>query len=232
MHWLIVGGGAIGTALGRTLSEQGDSADLVSTSDQNGLPDGVTHQQLDSWEWANVHQCISDLNQLPDRVVTTCGLLWQGEQQPEKRLEDLTPEHLINSLNANTLAPMAVLQALTRRLQRQSRLQALVLTAKVGSISDNRLGGWYSYRATKAATNMLIRTTAIEWARRFPDCAVGAYHPGTTISDLSSPFQARVPEGQLKSAADAAQCLCATMSKVSPATTGQFWNWDGSTLLW
>lgn len=232
MHWLIVGGGAIGTALSHVLSDQGDSADLVSTSARGELPAGVTHQRLDSWDWADVHQRISDLSQLPDRIVTTCGLLWQGEQQPEKRLEDLTPEHLVNSLNANTLAPMAVLQALTRRMQRQSKLQALVLTAKVGSISDNRLGGWYSYRATKAATNMLVRTTAIEWARRFPGCAVGAYHPGTTVSDLSSPFQARVPEGQLKSAEEAAQCLWSTMAKVSPDTTGQFWNWDGSPLPW
>ena len=231
MHWLIIGGGGIGTALARHCLDQGDSVDLL-TRHSDITRDGITVHPLSDWNWSTVYQTVANLEPMPDRLVSTCGLLWSDHQQPEKRLEDLQPDNLEASFRANTLAPMAAVKALSERLGRQSTLKALVLTAKVAGISDNHLGGWYAYRATKAATNMLVRTTAIEWQRRFPQTAIGAYHPGTTDTSLSSPFQARVPAQQLKSPEAAATCLSEVMARLTPETTGRFWHWDGSELPW
>lgn len=231
MHWLILGGGGIGRALTKHCCENGDTVELLTCHPATS-PDGTRTIKLSAWDWAEITSAITELERQPDRFVSTCGLLWSDHQQPEKRLEDLSPENLEASFRANTLAPMAALTALTKRLDRRSHLKALVLTAKVAGISDNQLGGWYAYRATKAATNMLVRTTAIEWQRRFPDSAIGAYHPGTTDTALSSPFQGRVPAHQLKSPDAAATCLAQVMDRLRPENTGQFWHWDGSQLPW
>lgn len=231
MHWLILGGGGIGSAIVQQCLRNGDTVDLV-TQQTKSAHDPATVHQISSWDWASVEHTITSLPQLPDCFVSTCGLLWSHSQRPEKRLEDLGADTLEASFRANTLAPMAAVKALSQRLDRQSRLKALVLTAKIAGISDNHLGGWYAYRATKAATNMLVRTTAIEWQRRFPNATIGCYHPGTTDTELSSPFQARVPSDQLKSPEAAAEHLIAMMARLTPETTGRFWHWDGSELPW
>ena len=231
MHWLILGGGGIGTALAHRCCNTGDTVDLLTRRSIPGA-NGLNIRHLDTWDWHAVTAALAELDRPPDRFVSTCGLLWSDHQQPEKRLEDLSPDNLEASFQANTLAPMAAVTALSRHLTPRSPLKALILTAKVAGISDNHLGGWYAYRATKAATNMLVRTTAIEWQRRFPAATIGAYHPGTTDTELSAPFQARVPAHQLKSAAEAAACLEEVMARLTPETSGRFWHWDGSQLPW
>ncbi len=107
-----------------------------------------------------------------------------------------------------------------------------VLSAKVGSIADNRLGGWYSYRASKAALNMLVRTTAIEWQHRLPNATVLALHPGTTDSRLSRPFQQRLPPGQLHSPTRTGEALSRIIDSAEPEVSGRFYSWDGSLLPW
>ncbi|WP_144244280.1 hypothetical protein [Nitrincola sp. A-D6] len=115
-------------------------------------------------------------------------------------------------------------------MKRDTVLRFMSISAKVGSISDNRLGGWYAYRTSKAALNMLVKTTAIEWQRRFPLSALATYHPGTTDSGLSEPFQQRVPDGQLKTPEEAAHCLVAVIDSLVPEASGQLLSWEGNTL--
>jgi len=102
----------------------------------------------------------------------------------------------------------------------------------VGSIGDNQLGGWYAYRAAKAAQNQLLRTLALEWARRKPNGCVSLLHPGTTATGLSAPFQAGVPPDRLFSPERAAQQLLDVLAVLGPQQTGQFWAWDGQQIAW
>lgn len=227
MNWLILGGGGIGSALLEAVTARGHEAIVLSRQGPLNQP-----PRLNSASWQDIQHAIFNLPQLPDYFVSTSGLLWTPEQGPEKRLSELNPEHLWRSVQANTLAPMAALSALQQRMNRQSKLRALVLTAKVGSISDNQLGGWYSYRASKAMTNMLLKNTAIEWQRQHPQASLGAYHPGTTDTQLSQPFQSRVPSAQLKTPAAAAACLIEVITALTPETSGRFWHWDGTELPW
>lgn len=232
MHTLVVGQGGIGAAAATEAVQRGDQVTVV-TRHKPGIPGAHTNLTVNDWSWNALTAVMKQLDSRPEQVVIALGQLWTPDHQPEKRIEDLSADSLMQSVSANTLAPMAVLHALTGQMKRADSLKALVITAKVASITDNRLGGWYGYRAAKAATNMLIKTTAIEWQRRFPNSALAAYHPGTTDSDLSRPFQKRVPEHQLKSAEEAAHCLWQVMDhQVSPAASGRFWSWDGSELPW
>ncbi|MFY0665220.1 MAG: SDR family NAD(P)-dependent oxidoreductase [Natronospirillum sp.] len=232
MSTWIVGGGAIGRAAATKARQTDTNVYMVSSQTKPQLPSGITHQRTTDWHWHSVQTALNSLP-LPTRVVVATGMLSNGEQRPEKRVEDVKPDALLAAFQANTLLPMAVLQHLTSRLSRQDKMQALVVSAKVGSIQDNRLGGWYAYRASKAAINMLVKTTAVEWQRRFPLAAVGSYHPGTTDSPLSQPFQAGLPAGQLKTPSEAAEHLWHVLTKLNTAeASGQFWNWDGTVLPW
>lgn len=116
---------------------------------------------------------------------------------PEKRLEDFDPIAMQALFESNTIIPMLWLQHLAKLANGKQPCIINILSARVGSISDNSLGGWYSYRASKAALNMLIKTAAIEYARRAKNVKLIAFHPGTTDTELSKPFQANMPNGKL-----------------------------------
>lgn len=106
------------------------------------------------------------------------------------------------------------------------------ISAKVGSIGDNRLGGWYGYRASKAALNMLIKTASLEYARRSPNTILVLLHPGTTDTRLSQPFQRGVPPEKLFPVSRTVAQLMAVMEGLTPADSGEFFSWDGSRLPW
>ena len=226
---LVLGGGSIGSAVAQVKSEGGAAVTLVTRTKQ-ALPSSIEQRIISSWEWDNVIAMLQSLT-LPDEVIVTNGLLWSDTQMPEKRTEALTQEALLASFSANVLVTAACLQHFSGCLKRDSAFKFLAVSAKIGSISDNRLGGWYAYRASKAALNMLVKTTAIEWQRRFPMAALATYHPGTTDSGLSKPFQQRVPDSQLKTPEQAARCLVDVLdTNVTPEDSGDLWNWDGNKL--
>ncbi|MCL1065874.1 SDR family NAD(P)-dependent oxidoreductase [Shewanella olleyana] len=151
---------------------------------------------------------------------------------PEKRLEDINPESMQALFNSNAIVPMLWLQNLVNVLKGKQQCVISVLSARVGSISDNHLGGWYSYRATKSALNMLIKTCAIEYARRAKNCKLIAFHPGTTDTDLSKPFQANVPEGKLFTAEFVAKQLLGIHQELTFDCEAEFLDWQGKTITW
>lgn len=163
----------------------------------------------------------------PRLVIVATGLLHDGGLQPEKRLADLDPERLARTFAVNTIGPALLLKHFGPKLPRDGKSVIAVLTARVGSIADNRKGGWYGYRASKAAANQLVRTAAIELAVRRPDCACVALHPGTVDTALSAPFQRGVPEGQLFTPDAAAARLLSVIDGLTGADTGRFFAWDG-----
>ncbi len=161
-------------------------------------------------------------------LINAAGLLHAPGMQPEKKLGDLNQAQLLASFSANAIGPALLLRHFSPLLARQRAL-LVMLSAKVGSIGDNRLGGWYSYRASKAALNMLLATAAIELRRSQPHTVVVALHPGTVNTGLSAPFRG----GEIgRPPALAAAQMLATLDVLTPADSGAFVAWDGQRLPW
>lgn len=164
-----------------------------------------------------------------DLVMVTSGILWHGEALlPEKSMRDLSAEKLARLFAINTTGPALVAKHFLPRMRRKSRTVFAALSARVGSIGDNRLGGWYSYRASKAALNMLLKSLSIEHARRFPESVVAGLHPGTVDTDLSRPFISRAPADRVFTAETSARHLLGVVSKLVPEDSGGVFAWDGS----
>lgn len=167
------------------------------------------------------------------RLSINCvGLLHNETMQPEKRLADLDVETLLQSYRVNALGHALVYKHTAPILPRRGRVVIASLSARVGSIEDNRLGGWYGYRSSKAAQNMLTRTAAIELKRRNPETICVALHPGTTETELSRPFRAGVPAQKLFSPERAARALLEVLAGLSAEDSGTFFAWDGSKIPW
>ncbi|SDH97207.1 NAD(P)-dependent dehydrogenase, short-chain alcohol dehydrogenase family [Pseudomonas flavescens] len=164
-------------------------------------------------------------------VISTLGILHQDGAKAEKSLSQLTLASLQASFATNTLAPILLLKHLLPLLRKQPATFA-ALSARVGSIGDNRLGGWYSYRASKAALNQLLHTASIELKRLNPASTVLAIHPGTTDTQLSEPFQAKVPEGQLFEPAFSADRIIEMIGAHGADDSGSFWAWDNKPIVW
>lgn len=234
---LVVGSGGIGRALLEALRQRAPELQLAATQrpgSSTPLPAGVTRVALDLTDDASLAALPAQLAQLPPLrlVINTAGLLHEGALQPEKRLARITRQNLERSFAVNAYGPILLAQALDPLLQRNLPLHFASLSARVGSIGDNHLGGWYAYRAAKAAQNQLLRTLALEWQRRLPLACVCLLHPGTTATPLSQPFQATVPEGRLFTPERAAGQLLEVIASLTPQQSGSFWAWDGTPIPW
>jgi NAD(P)-dependent dehydrogenase (short-subunit alcohol dehydrogenase family) len=168
-----------------------------------------------------------------DLLINCAGLLHDGQQvAPERRLDELNPYALHRSFAVNALGPALVIKHFRSLLQQAAQPVVANLSARVGSITDNRLGGWYAYRASKAAQNMLTRCMAIELGRGSRPVTVVALHPGTVDTDLSRPFQRNVPTGKLFGTDQAVDQLLAVIDRLTPSDSGRFFAWDGSEIPW
>lgn len=165
----------------------------------------------------------------PTDIFICHGLLQQDNVKAEKTIRQLDEQAALKSWWVNYLLPALHLQATFSYLQTHS-CRVLVLSAKVGSITDNTLGGWYSYRSAKAALNMLVKTTAIELMRNKSPALLCALHPGTTTSLLSAPFVRNLPAGQLQNPIQTAERLWQVASNLLPEQHGKLLHWDGSVL--
>jgi len=163
-----------------------------------------------------------------DLVIVATGVLHDALAQPEKRWEQLSGEALAHLFAVNAIGPALCARHFLPLLRTDAKAVFAALSARVGSIADNRAGGWYGYRASKAALNQLLKTFALELARRRPRAVCIGLHPGTVDTPLSLPFQPRVPEGRLFTPARAAACLLEVIDRVGPAESGQVFAWDGS----
>jgi NAD(P)-dependent dehydrogenase (short-subunit alcohol dehydrogenase family) len=161
-------------------------------------------------------------------IINAAGLLHSGHVMPEKKLGDLSYALLDATFRANTFGPALVLRHFTPLLDAQRGVLAL-LSAKVGSIDDNRLGGWYSYRASKAALNMLLKTAAIEVRRSNPQAVLVSLHPGTVNTGLSKPFKG---EQIGRPAPDATCDMLNVLARLTPGDTGGFFSYTGERLPW
>ena len=164
-----------------------------------------------------------------DGMLVLAGLLHDERTGlwPEKRLADIQPEHFAASFAVNATGPALMIKHFSDLMTHGDRAVLASISARVGSISDNGYGGWYGYRASKAAQNQLTRTAAIELARKSKRLICVGLHPGTVDTDLSEPFQKRVPEKQLQTPIQAAKHLLGVVAQLSPEDTGQLFDWAG-----
>ncbi len=165
-------------------------------------------------------------------VINCVGILHEGEMQPEKSLRQINSENLMRYFQVNSIGGILLAKHLQPLFTHKEKNVFACISAKIGSIGDNRLGGWYGYRASKAALNMFIRTTAIEYSRRCPKTIVVTLHPGTTDTNLSQPFQRNVPPEKLFPIDRTVQQLLSVISNLKPEDSGEFFSWDGSRLPW
>jgi NAD(P)-dependent dehydrogenase (short-subunit alcohol dehydrogenase family) len=230
---LIFGSGGIGSALAKRCCQQ-DSVATVTLVWQHNAPTvdepKLTAVQADVFNEQQLGELLT-LHQ-PDFVISTLGTLHTDEQQPEKRLADFEADWFIDSHAVNAAAAVTIAKAIDGHTRRRDRMTFAVLSARVGSITDNRSGGWFSYRSSKASLNMAIKTVAIEWRRTRPlHCAL-LLHPGTVKTPLSAPFSHSTPPEKLFSTEQSADYLLAQLAAATPANSGQFLAWDGSIIPW
>ncbi len=163
-------------------------------------------------------------------LIDATGFLHGGGFSPEKNLRQLDPAHLAQSFAINAIGPALLMKHFLPLLPREGKSVFATLSAKVGSIGDNQLGGWYGYRASKAALNQFVRSAAIELRRRQPEAICVALHPGTVGTDLSSPFAKAGLDVQTP--AVAAERLLRVIGNLTPADSGGFLDYRGQTLPW
>ena len=161
-------------------------------------------------------------------IINTIGILHSEQWMPEKKLDDLNSDQLAEMFNTNTIGPALTIRYFSKLLDPKHGVMA-TLSAKVGSIEDNRLGGWYSYRASKAALNMIIKTASIELARTKPNIALIALHPGTVNSGLSQPFRGQqIGRDPLEAVSD----MFHVLENVNKEDSGSFLTYSGKKLPW
>jgi NAD(P)-dependent dehydrogenase (short-subunit alcohol dehydrogenase family) len=165
----------------------------------------------------------------PQWVIVATGVLTLPDGTgPERTFKRLDPAVMAEVLALNTIGPALVAKHMLAIMPRGRPFTFAALSARVGSISDNRLGGWHSYRASKAALNMLLRNFALEMARTHPEGVVVGLHPGTVDSALSAPFQSGLPDGQLTRPADAAGNMLGVLAGLTPAHSGRVFDFKGA----
>ena len=213
MSAVVIGAsGGIGAALADALAEEGETVHRLS------------RPEIDLTDEATITAAAARVGS-PALVIVATGILHEADRGPEKAIGELDPAWLARQYAVNAIGPALVAKHFLRVMPRTGRSVFAVLSARVGSISDNRLGGWYGYRASKAALNQLVRTLAVEDKRRNDRGIVVALHPGTVDTRLSKPFQNAGRD--LFRADRAAVQLLDVLDALKPQDSGKLFAWDG-----
>lgn len=225
--------GGIGSALCRLWRDQCGYR-VIGLSRHSGDCDYCELLATDYSE-ASLESIVESLQQQSislDRLVITNGMLSSDTIKPERKLADLEAATLQHILSINSVLPAMVLKAFWPLIRTSEAPRIAVLSARVGSIGDNQLGGWYAYRASKAALNMLLRTAAIELKRINRHAKLVAYHPGTVDTSLSKPFQRNLPADQLLTPEFAANRLDEVLDDLTGAGELSYVDWRGDRIPW
>ncbi|WP_447045155.1 SDR family NAD(P)-dependent oxidoreductase [Vreelandella sp. H-I2] len=229
--------GGIGAAIIKQLLTSSQVGHIIAVSRQPSQINNprLTHLVLDVSQEQDRQALQKELAARPVHFFfNAIGILHDETTQliPEKRLDQLSYENLAQTMNINAFTPILLIAALQDSFKGSHPMIIASLSARVGSIEDNRLGGWYSYRASKAAHNMLLKTASIELKRLNKQSVVLCLHPGTTDTSLSKPFQARVPDEKLFTSLFVAEQLLAVIAQRTPDDSGSFWDWNGQSIEW
>lgn len=221
-------GGGIGGAIVAALLARGCA---TVHAGYRRLPTGTDPRihpfAFDLRDEASIATAAASIDGAPDLVFVATGILHGADWGPEKSARALDAARMAEVFAINSIGPALIAKHLLPLMPRKQRSVFAALSARVGSISDNRLGGWHSYRASKAALNMLVRTLAIETAQRAPEAVLATLHPGTVDSRLSAPFQRGVAPDKLFTPERSAAHLLDVLDGLTPADSGGLFAWDG-----
>ena len=233
--------GASGHIAQATIAQLAPEHTIFGVS-QNPIPDPLEslldspHQwlqtQYDEEAVLNIGERLNQTLTSVDKIIITHGKLHSAEYMPEKKLDALTWQQLQEATFVNAFLPTLWLKALAPLIQRSVGCKIVVFSARVGSISDNHLGGWYSYRASKSMLNMLLKTATIELTRRNKNLKLLSFHPGTTKTPLSEPFQKNVAQGKLFTPEFVAAQLINILSTCPIDGELSFIDWNNKTIDW
>ena len=165
-------------------------------------------------------------------VLNATGRLHSEKLNPEKRLQHINKENLIESFSINAFAPILLAKTIEEFINKELEFNFASISARVGSITDNKTGGWYAYRAAKSAQNQLFKSLSIEWARKYPKAIITLLHPGTVNTNLSKPFHKFVPKDKLFSPQMTSSYLIDILLHQKPTDSGKFIAWDGKEIPW
>ena len=229
---IIGSSGAIGNAFTQQLAALHPDATVYafSRSESTAGADNIVYHTMDYTceESIEASASFASATSPLDRVIVATGILHDNSIKPEKSLRELSAENFRYLFEANTIIPALVAKHFLPTLNREHRSIFAALSARVGSISDNRLGGWHAYRASKAALNMVIKNAAIEMSRRNKQAIVVGLHPGTVDSHLSEPFQRNVADGKLFTPDYSVSKLLDVLKNLTPEkSSGKCFAWDG-----
>lgn len=223
--------GGIGREVVRQLSENPNAEKVYALSRKGEAFDAanITSLKADVTDEASLEKAAGKIGEdgKTQLVFVATGILHGKDISPEKALKDIETAQMDEVFKVNTFGPALVAKHFTPLLDRQNPSVFAAISARVGSISDNRLGGWYSYRASKAALNMLLRGTSIELARRNKTATVLGLHPGTVDTGLSEPFQTNVPEGKLFTPEYSVERMLEVVNGITPDDTGKVFDYAG-----
>jgi NAD(P)-dependent dehydrogenase (short-subunit alcohol dehydrogenase family) len=228
------GSGGIGSALIDALLERFPQARVVASyhrATSRPERERLRWRQIDLRDADAIERWAGGFDSV-DWIVNAAGYLHGGHGAPEKSIRGFDAEFLLHNIRSNTLPTLLLARYFAAALKRSPAPLLATVSARVGSIEDNRLGGWYSYRISKAALNMALKTLSIEWKHSHPRGCVAALHPGTNDTPLSRPFQANVAPRDLFDPAYTAAKFVDLLSGLGPADSGRFWAWNGETLPW
>jgi NAD(P)-dependent dehydrogenase (short-subunit alcohol dehydrogenase family) len=233
MHNIAIIGssGTIGRTFTKQLSELYADAKVhaFSKNGQKHFASNIIHHMINYNDENSIEQAalLASKERPLDMVIVATGILYENKIMPEKSLRDLSAEKFLRLFEVNTILPALILKHFIPRLNRENRSVFAALSARVGSISDNKLGGWYAYRASKVALNMIIKNAAIEIHRKNKQAIIVGLHPGTVDSNLSKPFQSNVPDGKLFTPDYSVKMLLEVLSNLTSESSGRCFSWEG-----
>ena len=240
MKTIILFGASSGIAQAylKHLDNQQQKFNIVCISASDLQPNSSISQFTTDYSSPDLARIVAQLKQQEidlHQVIIFNGLLHNSDHMPEKKIEDIDSDYFNQLMHSNTLTPILCLKSLLPLLTHKTECTITALSARVGSINDNKLGGWYTYRASKAALNMLFQNAAIELSRRAKKTKLILFHPGTTDTELSKPFQRNVPAGKLFTPAFVAEQLFElTNNNPTLELNGEadYLDWQGNHIPW
>jgi NAD(P)-dependent dehydrogenase (short-subunit alcohol dehydrogenase family) len=235
---LIGASGGIAQALITQFMNDDETANLITVSRHQIQSVNHKHRHIvmDSADETQIKAFVDEQKKafLFHKIICCTGVLHtSGEQRlkPEKRLEDMNFDQFTEYFRVNTIVPALWIKHAVHLVDKINA-SITVFSARVGSISENQLGGWYGYRASKAALNMIVKTAAVEYKRRAPNTVLVSYHPGTVDTDLSKPFQNNVKPEKLFTTSFTAGQLIKHIHNLNPENSPYYLDWDGKTINW
>ena len=229
---LVVGAGGIGRQIAEDLASKENNLEVILCGRKNVFKNFWELDIENENSLKDFRDKLSKSKLNLRLVLNATGRLHSEKLNPEKRLQHINKENLIESFSINAFAPILLAKTIEEFINKELEFNFASISARVGSITDNKTGGWYAYRAAKSAQNQLFKSLSIEWARKYPKAIITLLHPGTVNTNLSKPFHKFVPKDKLFSPQKTSSYLIDILLHQKPIDSGKFIAWDGKEIPW